>query len=271
MKSNENRRIIRNSKSIQLNKEGPNWILLAGGALISTLILKLGFRLNRIFHHENSNENNCPIQEKTKSCICQQHSKLFCSSDLETTMSNERDISLPLVKFNDSKVNADITWSTSTRHFQPSISSESLSESGSDIYIKREVIQKLRLQLQRRDEMILEMHIQISDLKNSLNIQIINASELESQVGGLNRELFDSEREIQRLRKVIADHCVRNGDEINEISEAKMEMMKKEIEELRVVIEGKDFFIRNYKEQKKLCEKVKELQVKLDVRVPNML
>ncbi|KAJ0444895.1 hypothetical protein HanIR_Chr16g0836991 [Helianthus annuus] len=40
--------------------------------------------------------------------------------------------------------------------------SHCISESGSDIYSKREVIQKLRQQLKRCDDMILEMQDQIA-------------------------------------------------------------------------------------------------------------
>ena len=126
----------------------------------------------------------------------------------------------PLVKIHapeSSKENCDVMWisspdqlEASRRPFQYSNSSGSpcVSESGSDIYSKREVIQKLRQHLKKRDEMIMEMQAQIADLKNSLNIQVIQSTNLQSQLDAANRDLFASEREIQHLRKIIADHCV---------------------------------------------------------------
>jgi DNA repair exonuclease SbcCD ATPase subunit len=211
------------------------------------------------------------------------------------TMPQEAERSLPLVQFHqpeesNKEVNQGVAWSTSPdrlglprRSFHPSISSESLSESGSDIYVKREVIHRLRQQLQRRDEMILEMQSQILELKNSLSIQMANSSNLEAQIVSANRDLFAAEREIQRLRKVIADHCggAMNGhsngngycfEEVVPCDEAKVEMLKKEIEELNEVLEGKNFLLQSYKEEKaELCTKIKELQLRLASQVPNIL
>lgn len=211
------------------------------------------------------------------------------------TMSQEAEGSLPLVRIqraeeSDKEVNQGVMWSTSPdqlglphRPFHPSISSESLSESGSDIYVKREVIHRLRQQLQRRDEMIMEMQSQILELKNSLSIQMTNSSNLEAQIDSANRDLFASEREIQRLRKAIADHCAgpmtghANGngycfEEVGLQDDAKVEMLKKEILELKEVLEGKNFLLKNYKEEKaELCLKIKELQLRLASQVPNIL
>lgn len=211
------------------------------------------------------------------------------------TMSQEAERSLPLVQFHQAEesnkeANQGIMWSTSPdrlglphRPFHPSISSESLSESGSDVYVKREVIHRLRQQLQRRDEMIMEMQSQIMELKNSLNIQMANSSNLEAQIDSANRDLFASEREIQRLRKAIADHCAgpmnghANGngycfEEVGLRDEAKVEMLKKEIVELKEVLEGKNFLLQSYKEEKaELCTKIKELQLRLASQVPNIL
>lgn len=229
--------------------------------------------------------------------------------------------SLPLVKIptpDSSKENSGVMWISSPdrledprRPFQYSNSSGSpcVSESGSDIYSKREVIQKLRQHLKKRDEMIMEMQTQIADLKNSLNIQVTQSTNLQSQLDAANRDLFESEREIQHLRKIIADHCVAEalshekplqaghwqsdatnghsngyanggvdadlhcvGIEKRKVEVERVEMLKKEVVELKEVIEGKDFVLQSYKEQKvELCSKIRELQEKLSAQVPNIL
>ncbi|KAJ0801443.1 hypothetical protein HanPI659440_Chr03g0117291 [Helianthus annuus] len=134
-----------------------------------------------------------------------------------------------------------------------------ISESGSDIYSKREVIQKLRQQLKRCDDMILEMQDQIAELQSSVTSQRTRSDHLQSLLEAANRDLFDSEREIQRLRKVIADICADtekpNGN-INGFQDLecldkgigrnvvdKIEILKKEIGELKDLIEGKDYLL----------------------------
>ncbi|CAL1388768.1 unnamed protein product [Linum trigynum] len=180
-----------------------------------------------------------------------------------------------------------------------------VSESGSDIFSKREVIQKLRQQLKRRDDMIIEMQDQIMELQNSINSQMAISTSLQSQLDAANKDLLDSEREIQRLRKAIADHCLKhaNGDgkpsvvaawppevrnghgngysdaestydfpEKGRIDGEKVEMLKREVGELKEVLEGKEYLLQNYKEQKsELSVKIKELQQRLDSQLPNIL
>jgi len=52
----------------------------------------------------------------------------------------------------------------------------------------------------------------------------------------------------------------------------RIEMLRKEVEELKEVIDGKEYLLRNYKEQKnELSQKVKELQQRLDSQFPNIL
>lgn len=94
-------------------------------------------------------------------------------------------------------------------HLQQSNSSESVctSDTGSDLFSKRDVIHRLREQLKRRDEMVLEMQTQITDQQQIITNQISHMTNLQSQLDAANRELFGTEREIQRLRKAIADHC----------------------------------------------------------------
>lgn len=166
-----------------------------------------------------------------------------------------------------------------------------ISESGSDIFNKREVIQKLRQQLKRRDDTILEMQDQIAELQNSIRAQISHSSCLQSTLAAANRDLIDSEMEIQRLRKAIADHCVReetNGHQNGYVTEKesnlwgpsdkrrkdgeKIEMLKTEINELKEMINGKDYLLESYREQKtELSLKIKELQQRLDSQLPNIL
>ncbi|OAY81342.1 hypothetical protein ACMD2_14035 [Ananas comosus] len=338
MKPNANGTIQRAKRLERVQGEGPNWVLLAGGALLSTLSIRLGCKLNQIFQNSRSNSSNNATKERGKSATrrrastCQLHSNLYCYTSKEdgcyhcpsdvalniklvptSQMSKEEDSSLPLVKIPTEEPNKDsgVMWSPSPdrlglpqKPFHHSNSSESpcVSESGSDIYIKREVIQKLRQQLQRRDEMIMEMQSQIVDLRNSLNIEMSHSADLQSQIDAANTDLFESEREIQRLRKAIADHCVAemgsqekpvhangfvNGyaNHIDDVDlhcfsgggevrgdEEKVEMLKREVAELREVIEGKDYLLQSYKEQKvELCLKIKELQQRLASQVPNIL
>jgi len=102
-------------------------------------------------------------------------------------------------------------------HLHQSNSSESVctSDTGSDVFSKRDVIHRLREQLKRRDEMILEMQAQITDQQQIISNQISQMTNLQSQLDAANRELFGTEREIQRLRKAIADHCAGHAVEMS--------------------------------------------------------
>lgn len=225
----------------------------------------------------------------------------------------ETDTALPLVAMvPESNRENGVMWTSSPDrlempkkpfHYSNSSDSPCVSESGSDIFSKKEVIQKLRQQLKRRDDMILEMQDQILELQSSLNSQVTHANLMQSQLDAANRDLFDSEREIQRLRKAIADHCVRdtshpekpvtarnwpaengyaNGYSDGEISFESMdkgrgdgeriEMLRREVGELKEVIEGKEYLLQSYKEQKaELCLKVTDLQQRLVSQVPSIL
>ncbi|PUZ76300.1 hypothetical protein GQ55_1G278600 [Panicum hallii var. hallii] len=338
MKNKTSRSLQKSGRGSHVQGEGPNWVLVAGGVLLSTLSVRLGCKLKQLFDGKQQNNTS---KAKRRPEACELHSNLHRFSDqtgcycyisghggVEVKQAPASPVpksvepSLPLVKIHvpeSSKENSDVMWISSPdrleaprRPFQYSNSSGSpcVSESGSDIYSKREVIQKLRQHLKKRDEMIMEMQAQIADLKNSLNIQVIQSTNLQSQLDAANRDLFASEREIQHLRKIIADHCVAEAlshekplqaghwqlDETNGhpngyadgsaddadlhcigIDKRKgeverVDMLKKEVFELKEVIEGKDFVLQSYKEHKvELCSKIRDLQEKLSAQVPNIL
>ncbi|XP_058085047.1 uncharacterized protein LOC131232668 isoform X2 [Magnolia sinica] len=347
MKSKQDRTISRDQKPKHGQGQGPNWVLIAGGALLSTLSLRLGYKLKQVLETKRP-DNACSLKgngrsnTRRRSGACPLHSNIYCFTENEdgcyhclsggsegmaeikrlptSPMSKEAELALPLVTIpapESSKENG-VIWASSPdrlelpqKPFHRSNSSDSpcMSESGSDIYSKREVIHKLRQQLKRRDEMILEMQAQIMDMQNSLSMQVAQSTHLQSQLDSANHELFESEREIQRLRKAIADHCVggigstderaasrnwhaepanghANGfhDSPNDIDskrgavdrrigdEERIEMLKREVRELKEVMEGKDFLLQGYKEQKtELCSKIKELQLGLASQVPSIL
>lgn len=341
MKPRENG-VPRSQKSQKIQGEGPNWILIAGGALLSTLSIRFGYKLKQALdskqqeNDSNSLKGNGKSSDRRKSAATHLHSNMYsfardddgcfnCISETEGMMEikcppngqmlTESDGALPLVTVPTPEFHKEngVMWATSPdrlelppKPFHHSNCSDSpcVSESGSDIFSKREVIHKLRQQLKRRDDMILEMQDQIVEFQSSLNAQLAHSTHLQSQLDASNRDLFDSEREIQRLRKAIADHCVghvspsdkpstvvwpseaRNGHangyldgESNfELPEKgrgggeKIEMLKREVGELKEVIEGKEYLLHSYKEQKaELSMKIKELQQRLDSQLPNIL
>ncbi|KAJ0263183.1 Uncharacterized protein HA466_0035830 [Hirschfeldia incana] len=316
---------------------GPNWILIAGGALLSTLSIRFGWKLRQssLDFNPQSNaslglkSNGSSERQKSGGCCLHSnpssyaHNDEYCcfhsnsgaehverKEEPNDQMVSASDTSLPLVTLptpSYSKENG-IMWTSSPdrlelppkpyNHHSTCSDSPCVSETSSDIFSKREVIQKLRQQLKRRDDMILEMQEQILELQNSYNAQSAHSSHLQAQLDSMNRDLFESEREVQRLRKAIADHSVgctgsngktspvapwSNGfmDSENNFESAekgssrdgeRIEMLRKEVEELKEVIGGKEYLLRNYKEQKnELSQKVKELQHRLDSQFPNIL
>lgn len=329
-------------KSKDFQGEGPNWILVAGGALLSTLSFHLGYKLKQVFdakHLNNSSDRvkvNRNSADRTKPGSCHLHSNAFCfpqdeerccncNSGSRNTAEAKKNCNGPLmpgpesilplvtVPFPNSKKENGIMWSSSPdrlelpqKPFHQSNSSESpcVSESGSGIFSKWEVVQKLRQQLKKRDDMIMEMQDQMAELQHSLHDQISGSSHLQSLLNTANKDLFDSEREIQRLRKAIADHCLghinsgerespavpmwpsewktgcMNGhpefqilDQFEKVKDReKIEMLKREIGELKELIETKDYLLQRYKEEKsELSMKVSELQQRLDSQPPNIL
>ncbi|KAF5739027.1 Intracellular protein transport protein USO1 isoform 3 [Tripterygium wilfordii] len=317
-----------------LQGDGPSWILIAGGALLSTLSIRLGYKMKQTLDSKqqanasSSLKGNGISSERRRPHGCHLHSNMYsfphdndgcfhCTSGYASMelkyppsgqVLSESDVALPLVTVPSTEYPKEngVIWASSPdrlelppKPFHHSNCSDSpcVSESGSDILSKREVIHKLRQQLKRRDDMILEMQDQIAELHNSLNAQVAHSSHLQSQLDAANTDLFDSEREIQRLRKAIADHCVRhvvtNGEsQPGNLSEEmatsmaraieslekgrgdgdRVEMLKSVVGELKEVIEGKEYVLQSYKEQKaELSMKIKELQQRLDSQLPNIL
>ncbi|CAN8230284.1 unnamed protein product [Cochlearia groenlandica] len=303
--------------------EGPNWILIAGGALLSTLSIRFGYKLKQTLDSKpRSNCRNDGVSERKKSskgcCLHSDSSSCAHSNDYccfrsipgnmegkEATneqMVSSSETSLPLVTVpaqSFEKENGDMWASPPYRldlppkpynHHSTCSDSPCVSETSSDIFSKREVVQKLRQQLKRRDDMILEMQEQIIELQNSLNAQMAHSSHLQAQLDAMNRDLFGSEREVQRLRKTISgctgtspvvpwsghvngfmDSDYESQDKGSKDGE-RVEMLRKEVSELKEVIDGKEYLLRSYKEQKmELTEKIKELQQRLDSQVPNIL
>ncbi|KAL5212437.1 hypothetical protein ABZP36_023284 [Zizania latifolia] len=335
MTSNTNRSIQKSRKTDHVQGGGPNWVLVAGGVLLSTLSVKLGCKLKQLFDAKQRNSSTPKAQRRPGAC--ELHSNLYRFSDHTSCcyynsglsdgmgvkqapaspVSKPTESSLPLVKIRgpeSSKENNGVMWISSPdrledprKPFQYSNSSGSpcVSESGSDIYGKREVIQKLRQHLKKRDEMIMEMQSQIADLKNSLTIQETQSTNLQSQLDAANRDLFESDREIQHLRKIIAEALSHDkpllaghwqpgatnghangytdssvddpelhffGIEKRKGEVERVEMLKREVGDLKEVIEGKDFLLQSYKEQKvELSSKIRELQEKFSTQVPNIL
>lgn len=242
---------VRNSMQ-NVPQEGLNWVVLLGGAIVSTLSVTLGRKLkhaleiNRQGDTKTLNEPEGSSAANRTSGVYPLRSNLdYCrqggvvcihcfpgSSDGAVEMKlgpqdancqfdNDRHtISPKQCKLSEIQIYSESTansplWVSPEQldlpnvHLQQSNSSESVctSDTGSDLFSKRDVIHRLREQLKRRDEMIMEMQAQITDQLQIINNQISHMTNLQSQLDAANRESFGTEREIQRLRKAIADHC----------------------------------------------------------------
>ncbi|KAK3029768.1 hypothetical protein RJ639_038890 [Escallonia herrerae] len=310
--------VTRAQRSKSFQGDRPNWILIAGGALLSTLSIRLGYKLKQVLDTKQPENANNGLHGYGDCFNANNGTERMVDTKQQANgeLLGEPEIGLPLVTVSAPEYTKEngVIWASSPdrlelpqKPFHHSNSSDSpcVSESGSDIFSKREVIQKLRQQLKRRDDMILEMQDQIVELQNSLSTQLSNSTHLQSMLDAANRDLFDSEREIQRLRKAIADHCVGQGGPIEKSSTVsvwpsearnghtngyidvesnsdfsdkgrgegdRIEMLRREVGELKEVIEGKEYLLQNYKEQKsELSMRVKELQQRLDSQLPNIL
>uniref|UniRef100_A0A1J3JHC5 Uncharacterized protein n=2 Tax=Noccaea caerulescens TaxID=107243 RepID=A0A1J3JHC5_NOCCA len=338
MSTRRNGGISKHQRAEKFCGEGPNWILIAGGALLSTLSIRFGYKLKQSLDSKTQSNGSTGLKangtsERQKPISCCLHSNTSsrahnndycCFRSIPGTenvegkevtseqMVSASDTSLPLVTVptpSFSKENG-VMWTSSPdrlelpprpyNHHSTCSDSPCVSETSSDIFSKREVIQKLRQQLKRRDDMILEMQEQITEQQNSFNAQTAHSSHLQAQLDAMNRDLFESEREVQRLRKAIADHSVgcngsngktspvapwsghvngfmdseNNYESVEKVSKdgERIEMLRKEVDELKEVIDGKEYLLRSYKEQKiELSQKVKELQQRLDSQLPSIL
>lgn len=334
---------MKKSEELKHAKEmGPNWVVIVGGALLCTFSIRLCCRLKQVFDFKSSSETHSPSKENGNSThnkrheSCKLHSHMYCVIPDEdgchqclsgakhtptSPMSKDGDDPLPLVKVASAQSYIDnrAMWASVRDPLElppkpfshpNSLDSPCISESGSDIYSKREVIQKLRQQLKRRDDMVLEMQAQITVLQNSLTVQTNHTTHLQAQLGSSNQDLLNSDREIKWLQKTISDMCssectppenslharvwqlepanghangcldVSADADLHWVGVEKtrgeeiIDRLKREVNELKEVIEGKEFLIQSYKEDKiELCSKLKELQLRRDSQVstPNIL
>uniref|UniRef100_A0A7N0U980 Uncharacterized protein n=1 Tax=Kalanchoe fedtschenkoi TaxID=63787 RepID=A0A7N0U980_KALFE len=320
----------RSQSSRSYQGERPHWVLIAGGALLSSLSIRLGYKLKQALDRnsiDNGRLGNCRLRSNDYSFTHDEDTHFSYDSgnggivgrkhtpNGHVILEPERDLQLATVPAPEYAKQNGVMWASSPDrlelppkpfHHSNCSQSPSVSESGSDVFInKREVIHKLRQQLKRRDDMILEMQDQLLELQNSLSSQLSHCAHLQSQLDAANQDLFDSEREIQRLRKAIADHCVgqvspnetappaaiwpsvgmnghSNGYPNHEANldplekgrgaSDRVEMLRMEVGELKEVIEAKDYLLQSYKEQKaEMCLKIKELQQRLDSQLPSIL
>ncbi|XP_028752387.1 uncharacterized protein LOC114712086 [Neltuma alba] len=328
--TNEMPRVQKESK---FQGEGPNWLLIAAGALFSTLSFRLGCKLKQALDSKQlesartrkSSSRRKPADNDFQSngyslaqdsdgcfsCISGTGGATALKCQSNGQMLRESEGALPFVTVSGAEFSKEngVLWTSSpdqlelpSKSFHHSNCSDSpcVSESGYDIFSRREVIQKLRQQLKRRDDMILEMQDQIAELQSSLNAQLGLSSHLQLQLDAANRDLFDSRKEIQQLRKAISNHCVghashdksstitvnrsghanglTDGDNNLELPEEERDdkerivMLRRQVGELKEVVEGKEFLLQSYKEHKEeLSLKIKELQQRLDSQLPNFL
>ncbi|XP_020589747.1 uncharacterized protein LOC110031052 isoform X2 [Phalaenopsis equestris] len=294
MTSKANGSIQRSEKLKHVEEASPNWVIIVGGALLSTLSIRLCCKLKQAFEVKKSTKTHVSSKGISNSASGGKYAPI-------SPMSKDGDDYLSMVKVPSAQSSMDnvrpIQGSLLDRFELPlssnNLDSPCISESGSDIYSKREVMQKLQQQIKRRDDMIIEMQAQITFLQNSLNVQMAHTTHLQAQLDSSYRELFYSEREIKRIQKAIADHCACNIISLERPSDAAnghaeehhddyadagllcigfeksrgedvIEMLRKSVEEMKEVIKGKDFLIQSYKEQKmELCSKMTELQLRL--------
>ncbi|CAM6088670.1 unnamed protein product [Calypogeia fissa] len=71
---------------------------------------------------------------------------------------------------------------------------------------RRDMVHRLRQQLKSRDEMILDMQAQISDQERLISLHQARCKDLESRLEEANNTLFESNLEIQRLRRAVAEY-----------------------------------------------------------------
>ncbi|RVW78646.1 Retrovirus-related Pol polyprotein from transposon TNT 1-94 [Vitis vinifera] len=70
--------VPRAQKSRNFQGEGPNWVLLAGGALLSTLSIRLGYKLKQALDtKQQENASSGKSADRNKSGACRLHSNAY--------------------------------------------------------------------------------------------------------------------------------------------------------------------------------------------------
>ncbi|CAN6487001.1 unnamed protein product [Victoria cruziana] len=208
---------------------GPNWVLIAGGALLSTLSIRLGCKLKNLVV-DRKTADAATTKDAPDGCMEMKHGSAGAPPRDGDLSHGQLTVvtSLPAEASDSERLTAAI-WPVSPecleqprRSFHQSNGSDSpcASESGSDLLSKREVVHKLRQQLKKRDGMILEMQGQITEEQKLVDEHMMHEVNLQSQLDAANRALFAAEREIQRLRKVIADYCASGYSRLPDDQEA---------------------------------------------------
>jgi len=74
MKTKTSRSLQKSGRGNQFQGEGPNWVLVAGGVLLSTLSVKIGCKLKQLFDEKQQNN--------TSKGLMSSHAPI-CSSNLD--------------------------------------------------------------------------------------------------------------------------------------------------------------------------------------------
>jgi len=74
MKTKTSRSLQKSGRGNQVQGEGPNWVLVAGGVLLSTLSVKIGCKLKQLFDEKQQNN--------TSKGLMSSHAPI-CSSNLD--------------------------------------------------------------------------------------------------------------------------------------------------------------------------------------------
>ncbi|XP_059072781.1 uncharacterized protein LOC131055466 isoform X2 [Cryptomeria japonica] len=216
---------VQNSVQNASQVGGPNWVIIFGGAIVSILSVKLGRKLREAIGTNWKRDDVKTLNEPDRKSDTQGtlgvnplHSRLCCyrldgvvrnhyvsggshgmvemkvgPQDAVCQCENKSSHTLALLQQKLSEFSVPCNsreniplWECleqhdiSNGHLQQSNSSESVSTSDTspDLLTKRDVARRLRQQM---------------------------------QLDAANKDLFGAEREIQRLRKAIADHCAGNA------------------------------------------------------------
>ncbi|GLJ12473.1 hypothetical protein SUGI_0191730 [Cryptomeria japonica] len=310
---------VQNSVQNASQVGGPNWVIIFGGAIVSILSVKLGRKLREAIGTNWKRDDVKTLNEPDRKSDTQGtlgvnplHSRLCCyrldgvvrnhyvsggshgmvemkvgPQDAVCQCENKSSHTLALLQQKLSEFSVPCNsreniplWECleqhdiSNGHLQQSNSSESVSTSDTspDLLTKRDVARRLRQQM---------------------------------QLDAANKDLFGAEREIQRLRKAIADHCAdqwkmhmvlqlvmpitamekltdfknrnraRDRKEAMATDEYTIESVKdleREVAELKQLVSGKNHLLEAYERQRiELCSQLKELHLNLGTQVGSVL